>query len=437
MQAHNLEELKTKAKSSRQKALVALLLFWQENRLELEPAAAFSRPEEVSLYRLLVLRSVRHLAATDWLLEKLAERKLQKLDLEVRAAFHLGITQLAEEERVPAHAALKETVDLMPFCRKPQLTGLLNALLRRYQREKESWLHALGQEPLWRQTSHPKWLAQRWQELYGAKTTQSILQADQCPPGIALVVNPRLDPAPFIRSLADQGFRPLENPLRVEEAHGLFETPAFKEGAFFIQDPSAHKLIQLLQDLPKANWLDACAAPGGKLFAAEWLYGREIERLVGLEPEKGRFARLEANHRRLGSKARLVMGDALSWTDREKFDLILVDAPCSATGTIRKHPEIKWTRDLEGFMANQKTQGKLLASLAPQVNLGGHLVYSTCSLEREENQAVVELFLRSHPDFALAPFRAGLEITPSGFYQALPSPLQMGAFAAQLKRVNL
>ena len=416
--------------------MIGLLRLWKENRLEVEPESYFNKASDSSLYRHLLHQSVRNLSARDWLLASLSERKVNKLDLELRAAFHLGITQLETGSRVPVHAAVMETVQLMEWAKKGYLKGMLNALLRRYEREREQWTEQLQKEPLHRQTSHPKWLVQGWEEQFGQGEAHNILKANQIPPNISLVLKPGIDKAAFSKYLEEEGMVRTTNPWILEQAQGLFDSSWFHEGAFFVQDMAAQKVVRLLQDLPKTSWLDACAAPGGKLFLAEWLYGGDIEKLVGMDLAGGRMKRLEVNHQRLQSKARLITGDALNPEMEEDFELILVDAPCSATGTIRKYPEIKWTRSPEDFERNQAEQLAILKALSAKVKPGGHLVYVTCSLERQENQDVAEKFLAAHGEFQLRPLAAGEEITTEGYFQALPSANQMGAFAAVFSRIN-
>ncbi len=436
-----LSKLQLKAKTAREKALCTVLDFLENQQWYLTPTSEFTSPQESSLYRLICFQIIRNLNRYQKYTATLANRGLKKVDVEAQACILLGLAQLELGERVAEHAAIGETVELMAFMKCPHLKSMTNACLRRFQREQAEFTQGSEEDSLSLRYSHPQWMIKRWINQFGEKVTLEILNSNQTPALTSLVSSPKTTPKQLTLALEQQGFElndsayPVGKKLQLAKTQGLFETEEFTKGLFFVQDQSSQKVTSLAAGIKKEKCLDACASPGGKLFNMEWTYEGEIKELVGLELDEKRFVRLQANHKRLKSKAKLLQG-AFRQLDKDDFDLILVDAPCSATGNIRKYPEIKYLRDRKGFLSNQVTQLEILNELKTLVKPEGHILYATCSLEQDENQDVVRIFLEANPNFEHVKFEAGAEILPEGFFQATPNSNQLGAFAALLRRIS-
>ncbi|MDX2470201.1 MAG: transcription antitermination factor NusB [SAR324 cluster bacterium] len=436
-----LSKLQLKAKTAREKALCTILDFLENQQWYLTPAAEFTSPQDSSLYRVICFQIIRNFNRYQKYTATLANRGLKKVDVEAQSCILLGLAQLELGERVAEHAAIGETVELMAFMKCPHLKSMTNACLRRFQREQEEFRQSSAEDSLSLKYSHPQWMIKRWANQFGDETTLQILEANQTPAPTSLVSSPKTTPKQLTLALEKQGFEladsayPAGKKLQIVKTQGLFETEEFSKGLFFVQDQSSQKVTNLCVGIKKDKTLDACASPGGKLFNMEWSYAGEIKELVGIELDEKRFVRMQANHKRLKSKAKLLQG-AFRQLDKDAFDLILVDAPCSATGNIRKYPEIKYLRDRKGFLSNQVTQLEILNELKAHVKPEGHILYATCSLEQDENQDVVRLFLEANPNFEHVKFAEGEEILAEGFFQATPNANQLAAFAALLRRVS-
>ncbi|OGG93655.1 MAG: hypothetical protein A2508_02060 [Candidatus Lambdaproteobacteria bacterium RIFOXYD12_FULL_49_8] len=384
-------------------------------------------PKNQGLYRLLLAQAVRHKDRLLHLSCQLTGRELSTLDLEVQATLMLGLVQLDPETGIDEWAAINETVQLMLRFDKPFLKGVINASLRRYQREQKA-LEA--QVPgLALQTSHPLWMLERWQKRYGQKAAEQIALANNQWPLMWLLPRPDLGCEGLLAVLKKEGIEAtLEEGVVVREPKGLFDTQAYKKGLFLVQDQAAQGIVPLMDGLKKDRFLDACAAPGGKLVQALWRFGDEIKEVWAAEPKAGRMQRLEENLGRLGLKVNLEKKEAQRLEGA--WDLILADVPCSATGTIGKHPEIKWNRSAAGFLQNQQGQLEILNALAKGLKPGGHLLYSTCSLEPEENEGTAQAFLAGQAGFV----QVALPGASAPYHMTLPQKGSSGAFAALFRR---
>ncbi|MCP4750271.1 MAG: hypothetical protein GY866_05225 [Proteobacteria bacterium] len=429
---------------ARESAAGDLLEWYETHRIEYRQPKNFAKPLDYGLYRHLVSNVIRHRRKYDFLIENLANRTVRKLDREVVVCLMLGLAQLEPDLRMDEYAAVNETVDLIAAMGKPFLKGFVNANLRSYLRKKDRLLDAFDREKLEVRTSHADWMAKRWREQYGDSATAQICEANNILPRVRVVVNPGFDKSAVKADLNSKGYEMTDchsEGWTVKNPSGLFETEWEKLGAFLIQDSSSQLINTLIKSLPKRCVLDACAAPGGKLFHMEWSYGAEIEELVALDISKSRIRRLQANREKYASQARIFLMDAAKSALKKQFDLVLVDAPCSSTGTIQKHPEIKWSRRVADFRRNQNVQLALLQELSNNVATGGHLLYITCSLENEENQQVVGKFLKNnHMTFRSIPFESRQIdpkfLTAEGYYQCLPDRDHMGMFAALVRKIE-
>lgn len=329
----------------------------------------------------LVLGVLRWQGELDAVIAAAGGRPVETLDAEVRLALRLGLYQLRHLDRVPERAAVSESVEIVRRARKASAAGLVNAVLRR----AAAWPPDRLPEVEWRV---PGWLFERWRRHFGDAKAQALASATLDPPRTYLRLNARFDPDETVQLLSAEGVEtePTELPLCRRVRRGRpGRTACFRQGRIRLQDLGSQRVILLLDLGPGRSFLDLCAAPGGKTFQA-------LERQPpGLSVACDRYhQRLLAMRRLATVPVGLVALDALRPLPFSRlFDRILVDAPCSGTGTLARNPEIKWRlapADLEDLAARQQAiLSQALQLLAP----GGRLVYSTCSLEPEENQGVV------------------------------------------------
>lgn len=339
-------------------------------------------------------------------LAALAERLLQKpfkaADADVQALLLVGLYQLFYT-RIPAHAALGETVGCADKLKKPWAKALLNAVLRRAQREGEAILVELERDPVVR-TAHPRWL-QKSLKAFWPDHWEAICAANNAHPPMILRVNRQHHGRDgYLQLLREQGLEATpcvysRDGIILEKACDVRELPGFKDGWISVQDEAAQLAADLLELAPGQRVLDACCAPGGKtchLLEAE----SNLAEVVGIDLEEKRLVRVRENLERLGLSARLIAADARAtdlWWDGQAFERILLDAPCSATGVIRRHPDIKLARQAEDIPALAMLQGEMLDALWPTLEVGGILLYATCSTLPTENTEVIEAFLARTP----------------------------------------
>ncbi|MGF6692398.1 16S rRNA (cytosine967-C5)-methyltransferase [Metapseudomonas resinovorans] len=339
-------------------------------------------------------------------LAALAERLLQKpfkaADKDVEALLLVGLYQLFYT-RIPAHAAIGETVGCADKLKKPWAKGLINAVLRNAQREGETIFAELERDPAAR-TAHPRWLQKAlkaaWPEHW-----EAVCAANNAHPPLILRVNRRHGSRDaYLTELAAAGIAAepctfSRDGIRLAEACDVKTLPGFAEGRVSVQDEAAQLAADLLELAPGQRVLDACCAPGGKtchLLEAE----PGLAEVLGVDLEESRLVRVRENLARLGLDARLIAADGrdtASWWDGKPFQRILLDAPCSATGVIRRHPDIKLTRKEEDIGALAKLQGELLDALWQTLEVGGVLLYATCSTLPPENSDNIAAFLARTP----------------------------------------
>lgn len=330
----------------------------------------------------------------------IADRLLQKplTDREVEALLLVGLYQLFHT-RVPAHAAISETVGCADKLKKSSAKGLLNAVLRNAQREGEAIIASLDRDPVLH-TAHPRWL-QKALKAHWPEHWQAICAANNAHPPLILRVNRRHGSRDaYLDELRGAGFTAETCPfsrdgIRLLQACDVTTLPGFADGRVSVQDEAAQLAADLLELAPGQRVLDACCAPGGKtchLLEAE----PALDAVVAVDLEEKRLQCVRENLQRLGLEAKLIAADARrveQWWDGQVFQRILLDAPCSATGVIRRHPDIKLTRTPEDISALARLQGELLDALWPTLAVGGILVYATCSTLPTENTEVIETFL--------------------------------------------
>lgn len=333
---------------------------------------------------------------------KLLQKPFKAADADVEALLLVGLYQLLYT-RVPAHAAIGETVGCAEKLKKPWAKALLNAVLRRAQRESEALLSELEHDPVVR-TAHPRWL-QKSLKAFWPEQWEAICAANNAHPPMILRVNRRHHARDaYLKLLSDAGVTGKacvysQDGIVLDEPGDVRNLPGFAEGWISVQDEAAQLAADLLDLAPGQRVLDACCAPGGKTC-----HIMEVEPalagVVAVDLEAKRLVRVRENLQRLGLSAELIAADGrdtATWWDGKPFQRILLDAPCSATGVIRRHPDIKLTRQPDDIAALAVLQGELLDALWPTLDVGGILLYATCSTLPTENTEVIEAFLARTP----------------------------------------
>jgi 16S rRNA (cytosine967-C5)-methyltransferase len=393
------------------------------------------KPRDRALCHELVMGVLRRQLWLDRLIEHYANRQVAELDVAVRNVLRLGLYQLRFLSRVPASAAVNESVNLVHFARLRSAGVLVNAVLRRAVREPEVDPTTNIHDPIERiavATSHPPWLIERWSKLFGPEETEAFAQANNEPAPVAFrVVNNRATEAEVFGRLQESGAelvpsRIAKHAWRMTGAGSLL-AELVAEGQVYLQDEASQLVAEVLDVKPGQRVLDLCAAPGSKttLVADRWLdsAAKSIV-IVASDLYEHRLRTVVSAAKLQGLKSiQCVALDGrrpLPLAERS-FDRVLVDAPCSGTGTLRRNPEIRWRispADIKDLSGRQK---QLLFNAAPVVKPGGRLIYSTCSVEPDENEDVVEAFLENNQTFRSVqlPLSSSL-ITSSGAARTWP-----------------
>ena len=336
--------------------------------------------------------------------------------------------------RMPDYAVVKETVGLLTFIKKPWAKALVNAVLRGYCREQNTLLNRLSDNIAFTH-GHPDWLIQRIQHAWPAQW-QQILHANDRHPPMSLRVNAARSTAKaYLTRLHDVGidaqlhdFSPYG--LRLTTPCDVHELPGFAEGDVSVQDEAAQLANSLLALTPGLRLLDACCAPGGKICHILETQP-DLTACIGIDIEKSRLSRVHDNLNRLHLTATLLQGDALqpqTWWDNQPFDRILLDAPCSATGVIRRHPDIKLLRTEAEIKSITQLQHDLLHALWPLLAPGGQMVYATCSIMPEENELQIRRFIETQTDCEYKIHEQPWGIHTGHGWQILPGDNHMDGF---------
>ena len=405
-----------------------------ENLLETElPSLS---PADRGLCQELVYGAARWERTLDWLIDRKTGGRTQKIALQI--LLRLGLYQLLWLNRIPDHAAVNETVELArQFGFGPQ-SGFVNALLRGYARERDETRRLLDELKANQPGvgySHPDWLCERWQKRWGPEKLRQLLEWNNTPPGTFARVNTlRADAGKLLEQWRVEDVEYdfvrrdwLEENLVFElKSHpALTGLPSFQQGLFYVQDPGTLLAVHELDPQPGETILDLCAAPGGKTtYIAQLMQNRG--KIAAQDLNRIRVELLRENCRRLGVIcAELACSSGVVFPElTAPVDRALVDVPCSNTGVMRRRVDLRWRIQATEIERLKTTQLELLNDAAAQVKSGGVLVYSTCSLEPEENNEVVKRFLADHEEFNLERER---ELLP--FVDRVD-----GAFVAKLKR---
>ena len=393
--------------------------------------------------RELVYGMLRRRARIDALLAPRVHGSLARLDGDVLDLLRLGVYQLLEMGSVPAYAAIAQTVELVKRRHGLAPSRLVNAVLRRLDRERADFGLLIPEEITERLAlaySHPQWLVARWIERFGAEDTERLLSLNDVEATLIVrpfgIVREQLEATLESTEITVTEAPLVSDSLALTGHVSLTELGAFRQGQMFVQDPAA-TLVTMYAAIPPGSVVgDLCAAPGGK--AIELSRGATV--VVAADRSFARLQRVVANRRRLDiANLFPLVADAKSPAVRP-LDAILLDVPCTGTGTLRRHPDARWRLKVSDIAVMAATQRTILKSAASAVKPGGLLIYSTCSLEPEENDAQIEIFLGANPDWRLAPPPDGAvpsEALDGGFLRVLPHVHRTdGAFAARLRRLS-
>jgi len=359
----------------------------------------------------------------DAALDRLLDKPIRRNEPVVHALLVTGLVQL-EVLELPGYAAVAATVEAVRELRRPRLAGLANAVLRRWQRERETLLAELDAVPATRH-AHPAWLAQAIANDWPEKADDVLAAANQEPP-LMLRVNRRRADRPAVADVLRAAGQTVElhpwlvDGLVLPHSTDVTRLPGFAEGHFAVQDGAAQVPADLLDLADGQRVLDACAAPGGK--ACHALERAQIA-LIAVESEAHRAPRIRQNLARLGLEADVKIGDAgdtSAWWDGHPFDRVMIDAPCSATGVIRRRPDVRLHRRATDIDALVAQQARILAACWETLAPGGHLLYVTCSLLRRENEGVVGAFLAGRDDARALPITLPVGQPAAIGWQILP-----------------
>ena len=377
----------------------------------------------------LVYGFCRHYWSLKAISNELLSKPLRKKDQDIHIVLMLGIYQLKYLE-TPAHAAISESVDCCRELKKPWATKMINACLRRFDREQ----FEPNSDNLEADTNHPLWLVKALKKAYPAHSSK-IIEANNTPAPLTLRVNRKQhDPEQYQELLLAEGLSAKRGEygpeaLILDRPVPVTALPGFAEGSASVQDEAAQICAHALRLLPNSRVLDACAAPGGK--SCHMLELEPSIDLTCIDKDEKRCATIQENLSRLNLSARVIAEAAeltSNWWDKAYFDRILADVPCSSTGVIRRHPDIKMLREPEEVEALNRIQARLLDALWQTLAPGGLLLYSTCSILPEENEEQICRFISEHSDASALPIPA-LTISRQEFgYQVLPGESNMDGF---------
>ncbi|MYM61352.1 16S rRNA (cytosine(967)-C(5))-methyltransferase RsmB [Vibrio sp. OCN044] len=389
------------------------------------------KPRDQALLQEICYGSLRYLPRLESIANELMDKPLKGKQRVFHHLILVGIYQLSFM-RIPAHAAVGETVEGTKTLKGPRLRGLINAVLRNYQRQQEeldahSVSHNAGKY------GHPSWLLTLLQNAY-PDNWQDIVEANNSKAPMWLRVNHKHhNREDYQQLLKDSGINSIahseaRDALRLETPCDVSQLPGFDQGWVSVQDAAAQLSLNYLTPKDGELILDCCAAPGGK--TAHILERTEGAQVVAIDCDESRLKRVHDNLSRLKLNAQVICGDARhpqNWWQGEKFDRILLDAPCSATGVIRRHPDIKWLRRQEDISALTELQSEILDAMWQELKPDGTLVYATCSITPQENSEQIKAFLSRTQDAQLegsTKEKPGRQILPGeesmdGFYYAI------------------
>lgn len=452
---------KTHQKTARTARYAAIETLCQLERTSLPAASLFDRVatecvldgHERHLAMNILYGVLRQRHALESLLHSLCRQPLSKIKPFVRQTLLTGLYQIFFLDRIPESAAVNESVKAVQAAHLPKnLQGFVNAVLRESLRQKQSLTAKYRQDNSDSSfLNHPDWLVRRWQERYGLEEMQRICAINNQQSPLILHVNTSVTTREQLTADLEQegiAVRPgaySPEALILPDFHGaISKLPGFAQGHFQIQDEAAQLLALLLTPIIKDGlYLDGCAGLGGKTTNLIQLCAASNATIMAVEPDPQRQQKFRDNKQRLHPDKAVTLYamdlQHFAQTCDLRFDGILIDAPCSGTGVTGRHPDIRWNRQEDDLARYQQTQLALLEQAAGILAPGGTLVYATCSLEPEENEEVIALFLDRNPDFVTedcTPFlpQAARELVKDGFFAPRPGPSIDGFFGARLGR---
>lgn len=357
-------------------------------------------------YTALVYTAVEKQMLLDYILEPLLKKPISRLDTEVRAALRLGAVQIFFFDRIPDHSACDETVDVIKASAVKSAAGLVNAVLRNLCRGKAEHEKRIEDAPIHIKYSMPQWIVELWQECYGEEKTLSILEAFSKKASLFIHTNTlKITSEALCSALEERGYSTSPHPLipdilKVEEVGDAKELYGFHEGLFFVQGTASALAVKALSPTPGSCVFDLCACPGGKSFAAA-ISLENRGKIYSSDIHKNKLSLIEKGAERLG----ISIIETASLDARESFgeyeglaDFVIADVPCSGLGVISKKPDIK-TKCPQDIARLPEIQYDILENGARLLKRSGRLLYSTCTLNRAENEHVTERFLENHQGF--------------------------------------
>jgi 16S rRNA (cytosine967-C5)-methyltransferase len=391
---------------------------------------------------------VRWQMKLDWVLNGFYRGNFPKADVNIKNAMRVALYQMMFLDRVPHHAAVNEAVEFVKRLRGDKYAGVVNGVLRNIQRHLEEIRYPDRNENLIHHLSvfhsHPIWIVRRWVERYGEEQAEKLLIANNDKPPLTVRINKiRINPAEFIKILEKEGIQYTPSPyldhyLRLKNSGGMAQLEMFRMGYFSIQDESAGIAGKLLDPQQGERVIDLCSGPGGKSMHLAEVMNNTGE-VLSVEKYPSRAELVKSAAERLGLTNINVIVEDVNEIETKIADRVLVDVPCSGLGVLRKKPDIKLKREASEIAKLTEIQYRLLEKAAVLTKPGGVLVYSTCTIEPEENEMIVQRFLENHREFSLddpTPFVSKDFVTPKKTVETLPHVHSMdGAFAARLKRL--
>jgi 16S rRNA (cytosine967-C5)-methyltransferase len=412
--------------------------------LEVELRAQDLNDADKGLMSEIVHGVLRWQGRLDWVLNGFSHGNFSKSEINVKNTLRVALYQILFLDRVPHAAAVNEGVEFIKRIRGDKPAGLVNAVLRNIIRNIDGIRYPDPADDLGQYLSvfysHPQWIVRRWVERFGGEEAKKLLIRNNERPELSLRINRlKTTPAQFLSMLEQLGIEGhqspyLENFIKVKSLSRIGQMELFRGGYFTIQDESAALPCLLLDPQPGERVIDLCAAPGGKTTNLAEMMKNQGE-IIAVDKYEGKLHLIKGSLDRLGLRNVTLMAADARETSIPHADRVLLDAPCTGLGVLSKKPDIRWKRDVSDIIHLSKMQQELIANAATLVKPGGVLVYSTCTLEPEENDEIVKGFLESNRDFTLddpTPF-VKKDLVSDGYVRSYPHVHSMdGAFAARL-----
>ena len=388
----------------------------------------------------------RWLSKLDWVLTGFYHGEFDKCMTPVKNAMRIALYQVMFLNKIPHAAAINESVEIIKRIKGEKSAGIVNAVLRNITRNLDNIRYPNQDEDMvWFLSvmySHPKWMVKRWMDRWGVEFTEELLKANVCRPSITLRVNGLHTDVNSVEKWLEEQSIPFTKSMQhvssllVSSLRDITSSEMFASGHLAIQDASASMSAYLSQAKPGMSVIDLCSAPGGKAFYVAELMKNEGS-IIALDKYEAKLRFLHDGAQRLGiTILEAKTGDARTFQS-EQSDIVLADVPCTGFGTLSKKPDIKWKREADDITKLIPLQRDILKNAASLVKPGGTIIYSTCTIESEENQDNIAWFLQEFPEFTLDPAENYLpvEVCENGFMRTFPGKhLTDGAFAARLVR---